>query len=416
VSPTGPEAGEVYVSNETSGTVSVINPATITVTATITVGSEPAGVAVSPTGPEAGEVYVSNETSGTVSVIDPATNTVTVTTTVGSEPAGVAVSPTGPEAGEVYVSNETSGTVSILDWEEVSVPTIALPGSESVPNVGDALTAVAGTWLPSNVSYQWDAGGEVIAGATSSTFTATAAQVGEVITVSVSNGAGSETSAPTADVATTPTTTTPTTTTPTTTTPTTTTPTTTPTTAATTTTTPTSTTPTVKRYVTVRIRGLRRGATYFGAAPAPRCVMDTNASQVSCRITRRLTPTADGTTASYTAGARGSAGVRATARVTVHIVDLELGRRSATHGIYRVRPDGHYTLRVASSTRPLYTGVAAAPRIPTAVHTRLHRSGSVRGVPVWTLQLHLRKSLSRSSTWNLGVRIGGRTQILRIRT
>ncbi|MGA3255502.1 MAG: hypothetical protein ABSD32_15565 [Mycobacterium sp.] len=51
VSPTGPEASDIYVTNADSGTVSAINPATNTVTATINVGSEPIYVAVNPTGP-----------------------------------------------------------------------------------------------------------------------------------------------------------------------------------------------------------------------------------------------------------------------------------------------------------------------------------------------------------------------------
>ena len=60
VSPIGPEAGDFYVANYAGNTVSVINPATNTVIATIPVGSGPDGVAVSPTGPEAGDVYVTN--------------------------------------------------------------------------------------------------------------------------------------------------------------------------------------------------------------------------------------------------------------------------------------------------------------------------------------------------------------------
>src|ERR1700683_1567577 len=84
VSPTGPEAGGVYVANEGTDTVSVINPATNTVTATIAVGTSPEGVAISPAGPEAGDVYVVNEGTDTVSVINPATNTVTATIAVGA--------------------------------------------------------------------------------------------------------------------------------------------------------------------------------------------------------------------------------------------------------------------------------------------------------------------------------------------
>ena len=114
VSPTGPEAGYVYVTNFDDGTVSVITPATNNVAATITVGSEPAWVAVSHTGPEAGDVYVANS-DGTVSVISPSSDTVIATITVGNGPVGVAISPSGAYAGDIYVTNQTDGTVSVIN-------------------------------------------------------------------------------------------------------------------------------------------------------------------------------------------------------------------------------------------------------------------------------------------------------------
>ena len=46
--------------------------------------------------------YISNFTSNTVSVIDTASNTVTATVAVGTDPYGVAVSPDGAR---VYVTN-----------------------------------------------------------------------------------------------------------------------------------------------------------------------------------------------------------------------------------------------------------------------------------------------------------------------
>ena len=79
--------------------MSVIDTATNTVTATITVGAGPVGVAVSPDGTRA---YVTNLGDDTVSVIDTATNTVTATIPVGDDPVGVAVSPDGTRA---YVTN-----------------------------------------------------------------------------------------------------------------------------------------------------------------------------------------------------------------------------------------------------------------------------------------------------------------------
>jgi YVTN family beta-propeller protein len=79
-----------YVSNygehADGSTVSVIDTATNTVVATVTVGTGPIGVAVTPDGKH---VYVTNQGGGhsnTVSVIETATDTVVATVTVGGCP------------------------------------------------------------------------------------------------------------------------------------------------------------------------------------------------------------------------------------------------------------------------------------------------------------------------------------------
>ncbi|MCH9802114.1 MAG: YncE family protein, partial [Actinomycetia bacterium] len=80
-----------------------------TVTATIAVGNNPAGVAITPDGSTA---YVTNFENSNVSVIDTATNTVTTTIAVGDEPAGVAITPDGSTA---YVPNFENNNVSVID-------------------------------------------------------------------------------------------------------------------------------------------------------------------------------------------------------------------------------------------------------------------------------------------------------------
>ena len=100
-------AKDTLLSNRVSGSVSVISTATNTVTATITVGSDPYGVAVTPDGAYA---YVTNANGNTVSVISTSSNTVTATVTVGSNPFGVAVTPDGAYA---YVTNWGDNTVDV---------------------------------------------------------------------------------------------------------------------------------------------------------------------------------------------------------------------------------------------------------------------------------------------------------------
>ena len=112
VSPYGVAVDEttnsVYVANLISNTVSVIDGATDTVTATIAVGTEPSGIAVDET---TNTIYVANLVSNTVSVIDGATDTVTATIAVGNSPVGIAVDET---THAVYVANYASNTVSVV--------------------------------------------------------------------------------------------------------------------------------------------------------------------------------------------------------------------------------------------------------------------------------------------------------------
>ena len=132
-------AGTVYVANAAAGTVSVIDEATNTVTATIKVGTEPAGVAVDPA---AGTVYVTNHSVGTVSVIDAATNTVTSTIIVGTEPAEVAVDPSTHTA---YVTNFGDGTVSVISAARpASVTTVTSSQNPSIFGRSVAFTARVG--------------------------------------------------------------------------------------------------------------------------------------------------------------------------------------------------------------------------------------------------------------------------------
>src|SRR5438105_15446977 len=77
------QAPQAYITNRDDSTVSVIDTASNTVTATVTVGGSPNGVAVTPDG---AHVYVANGYDGRVAVIATASNTVNATVTVGMFP------------------------------------------------------------------------------------------------------------------------------------------------------------------------------------------------------------------------------------------------------------------------------------------------------------------------------------------
>ncbi len=119
----------------------------------------------------AGGTVISGATSSTYTLIssevgDTITVTVTATNSLGSTPA------TSNSVGPV-----TSGAPA----------NTALPTISGTAQVGDTLTASTGTWTnsPTSYSYQWNAGGTAISGATSSTYTLISSEVGNTITVTV---------------------------------------------------------------------------------------------------------------------------------------------------------------------------------------------------------------------------------------
>lgn len=96
-----PNGAEVYVTNHSGNSVSVINTTTNLVTHTLAVGSQPDALAVAPDG---SKVYVGNH-GGNVSVINTATKAVTTIVT-GSPVRDLAITPDGSK---VYLAMEFSG-------------------------------------------------------------------------------------------------------------------------------------------------------------------------------------------------------------------------------------------------------------------------------------------------------------------
>jgi YVTN family beta-propeller protein len=104
-----PNTKKVYVANEFSNTISVIDTETDKVQATISIGNFPYGI---DTNPLTSRVYVTNRGSNTVSVIDGSIDTKLLDITVGKSPVGIAVN---PSANWIYVANFDDGTMSVID-------------------------------------------------------------------------------------------------------------------------------------------------------------------------------------------------------------------------------------------------------------------------------------------------------------
>ena len=97
----------LYVTRNGANTVSVINTATNTTTATITVGALPNSAALNTDGTR---LYVTNQNTNTVSVINTATNTVTATIAVGRQPNAITVI-----GNRAFISAAGDNRIQVLD-------------------------------------------------------------------------------------------------------------------------------------------------------------------------------------------------------------------------------------------------------------------------------------------------------------
>ena len=106
--PTGSD--RLWVVNQDHDSVSVFSTSSNAKLGTITVGTAPRSVAVAP----GGEIWVTNRHSGTISVIDSASETVTRTIALpfASQPYGIVASLTG---GVIYVALQGSGRILKID-------------------------------------------------------------------------------------------------------------------------------------------------------------------------------------------------------------------------------------------------------------------------------------------------------------
>ena len=104
-----PNTNLLYVANENSRSVYVIDTYSRIIIKTIEVDGYPKSIAVNPT---SDTIYVANDVSGTISVIDGTNNTQIGTIRVGVNPISVAVN---AETNMVYAANSDSDTISVID-------------------------------------------------------------------------------------------------------------------------------------------------------------------------------------------------------------------------------------------------------------------------------------------------------------
>src|SRR4030042_5860746 len=106
----------IYVTNEGSNNVSVINRQSGDVVATIMVGNKPRGIATSMSR-EHPRVYVASSSSNSICVINPTVNKVELEIPIrfGREPEGIAVVRISPDKELIFLTNYGSNNVSVID-------------------------------------------------------------------------------------------------------------------------------------------------------------------------------------------------------------------------------------------------------------------------------------------------------------
>lgn len=102
------DTGRIFVTNERSDDISVINGMTLEVEATISVGERPRGIGLSP---DRSELYIAVSEENRIVVIDPQSLKVLRKFKSGSDPETFAVHPNG----NIYISNEDDAKATVFD-------------------------------------------------------------------------------------------------------------------------------------------------------------------------------------------------------------------------------------------------------------------------------------------------------------
>lgn len=101
-------SGRIFITNEKSDSVSVIDGSTLEVEATIKIGDRPRGIGLSPDGTE---LYVAVSEENKIKVIDPVSLKTLREFEAGSDPETFAVHPNG----NIYISNEDDAKASVFN-------------------------------------------------------------------------------------------------------------------------------------------------------------------------------------------------------------------------------------------------------------------------------------------------------------
>ncbi len=132
-----PNSNRIYIANEASNNVSVIDGETNEVVDTVVVGQSPRGIAVNTS---TNRVYVANSADNNVNIISATTNQVVNTAPVGISPQCIGIN---TASNKIYVANKDSDNISVIDgFTNMTVATVTVnvaPNGIAVNDVGNLI-------------------------------------------------------------------------------------------------------------------------------------------------------------------------------------------------------------------------------------------------------------------------------------
>ncbi|SDP58912.1 Ig-like domain (group 3) [Pedococcus dokdonensis] len=159
---------------------------------------------------------------------------------------------------------------------------------------------------------------------------------------------------------------------------------------------------------TVKITGVSTTVPYFATAPAGRCTARDGLSGVaSCTISRRVS----GASTVYTATAKDKAGNVSTTRLTAKTSTFVIQGATYSNGAYVVRAGRTYTMLGAATSQPRYVDAMPYPKAPRGLDNRFYKTGPNR----WALGVTFSGSMVKQQYWNIGMKVGSRTQVLKVK-
>jgi hypothetical protein len=154
----------------------------------------------------------------------------------------------------------------------------------------------------------------------------------------------------------------------------------------------------------LRIRGVKKGATYLGKPPKATCDgSDALSGIASCKITEAK----HGTTVTVRARAVDRAGNVTTKKKKFTVLRIYVQGVSFSNGAFTLREGHSYTVvaLLKKTGKPRYYDASPTGRPVGGADSFFHSAGKQSGLHRYTLSIHIRSGLSRRySLWNFGVK------------